>query len=152
MQAAIGAAQLKKLPGFVARQRKNWVFFRRALEPLEGRLLFPEAGADRPSWFDFLMTVHPESPVSRDELVSHLEAHDIQTRSLFAGNLTRSPCFQNLQKEVDYRIAGTLEVTDKVMNSSFWVGVYPEMEQEMLKVIAARIIERADPGLEGALR
>lgn len=144
LQAAVGTAQLEKLPEFVARRRENWAFLRRALEPLEGQLLFQEAGAEsRPSWFGFLMTVRPESTVSRDEMVSHLEAHNIQTRPLFAGNLTRHPCFQNLREGVDYRIAGTLEVTDQVMNHSFWVGVYPGMERKMLEEIVARITEKA---------
>lgn len=143
MQAAIGAAQLEKLPEFVARRRENWAFLRRALEPLEGRLLFPEPGPESsPSWFGFLMTVRPGSAVSRDELASHLEAHNIQTRPLFAGNLTRHPCFQSLREGVDYRIAGTLEVTDQVMNNSFWVGVYPGMEREMLKEMSKRILEK----------
>ena len=146
LQAAVGTAQLEKLPEFVARRRENWAFLRRALEPLEGQLLFQEAGAEsRPSWFGFLMTVRPESTVSRDEMVSHLEAHNIQTRPLFAGNLTRHPCFQNLREGVDYRIAGTLEVTDQVMNNSFWVGVYPGMEREMLEEISARMIEKTKP-------
>ncbi len=143
MQAAIGAAQLEKLPEFVARRRENWAFLRRALEPLEGRLLFPEPGPESsPSWFGLLMTVRPGSAVSRDELASHLEAHNIQTRPLFAGNLTRHPCFQSLREGVDYRIAGTLEVTDQVMNNSFWVGVYPGMEREMLEEMSKRILEK----------
>lgn len=143
MQAAIGAAQLEKLPEFVARRRENWAFLRRALEPLEGQLLFPEPGPESsPSWFGFLMTVRPGSAASRDELASHLEAHNIQTRPLFAGNLTRHPCFQSLREGVDYRIAGTLEVTDQVMNNSFWVGVYPGMEREMLKEMSKRILEK----------
>ncbi len=143
MQAAIGAAQLEKLPEFVARRRENWAFLRRALKPLEGRLLFPEPGPESsPSWFGFLMTVRPGSAVSRDELASHLEAHNIQTRPLFAGNLTRHPCFQSLREGVDYRIAGTLEVTDQVMNNSFWVGVYPGMEREMLEEMSKRILEK----------
>lgn len=137
LQAAVGAAQLKKLPGFVARRRENWAFLRRTLEPLEGELLFPEPGpGSRPSWFGFLITVRPNSPVSRNELVSHLEAHNIQTRPLFAGNLTRHPCFQNLREGVDYRVSGTLEVTDQVMNSSFWMGVYPGMTEEQLGTMA----------------
>lgn len=144
LQAAVGTAQLEKLPEFVARRRENWAFLRRALEPLEGQLLFQEAGAEsRPSWFGFLMTVRPESMVSRNEMVSHLEAHNIQTRPLFAGNLTRHPCFQNLREGVDYRVAGTLEVTDRVMNNSFWVGVYPGMERGMLEEIVGRITEKA---------
>ncbi len=141
LQAAVGAAQLKKLPEFVARRRENWEFLRHALEPLEQDLLFPEPVPEsRPSWFGFLMTVRPESSFSRDALVSHLEMHNIQTRPLFAGNLTRHPCFQSLQEGVDYRISGILKVTDQVMNSSFWVGVYPGMEREMLEEISAKIL------------
>ena len=141
LQAAVGAAQLEKLPGFVARRRENWAFLRRTLEPLEGELLFPEPGPEsRPSWFGFLITVRPNSPVSRNDLVSHLEAHNIQTRPLFAGNLTRHPCFQNLREGVDYRISGTLEVTDQVMNSSFWMGIYPGMTEEQLETMAQEIL------------
>lgn len=143
MQAAVGTAQLEKLPEFVARRRENWAFLRRALEPLEGELLIPEAGPESsPSWFGFLMTVRPESAVSRDELVSHLEAHNIQTRPLFAGNLIRHPCFQSLREGVEYRIAGALEVTDRVMNSSFWVGVYPGMTESQLRYMAEEILCR----------
>ena len=142
MQAAVGAAQLEKLPEFVARRRENWAYLRHGLERLKERLLFPAPGPESsPSWFGFLMTVRPGSPVSRDELVSHLEAHNIQTRPLFAGNLTRHPCFQNLREGADYRIAGALEVTDQMMNSSFWVGVYPGMEREMLDEISREIIK-----------
>ena len=90
------------------------------------------------------MTVRPESPVSRDAFVSCLEGHNIQTRPLFAGNLTRHPCFQNLLEGEDYRIAGTLTVTDQVMNNSFWVGVYPGMERAMLEEITQKMLERAD--------
>lgn len=146
LQAAVGTAQLEKLPEFVARRRENWAFLRRTLEPLEGRLLFPAPGPESsPSWFGFLITVRPGSTISREELVSHLEAHNIQTRPLFAGNLTRHPCFQNLREGVDYRIAGTLEVTDQVMNSSFWVGVYPGMERAMLEEIAREVMKKAIP-------
>ena len=141
MQAAIGVAQLEKLPDFVARRRENWMFLRHALEPLEQELLFPEPGPEsRPSWFGFLITVRPGSPVFRDRLVAHLEANNIQTRPLFAGNLTRHPCFLDLQEGTDYRVAGTLEVTDYVMNNSFWVGVYPGMEQRMLEEIAEKLV------------
>lgn len=141
LQAAVGTAQLEKLPEFVARRRENWEFLRHALEPLERDLLFPEPVPEsRPSWFGFLMTVRPESSFSRDALVSHLETHNIQTRPLFAGNLIRHPCFQSLQEGVDYRVSGTLKVTDQVMNSSFWVGVYPGMEREMLEEISAKIL------------
>jgi len=151
LQAAIGAAQLEKLPEFVARRRENWAFLRQALEPLERYLLFQDPGPDsRPSWFGFLMTVCPNSPVSRDELVTHLEAHNIQTRPLFAGNLTRHPCFQSLKEGTNYRIVGELSVTDEIMNNSFWLGVYPGTNREMLDEIVGRIAEKL-PLFEGSL-
>lgn len=133
LQAAVGVAQLGKLERFTARRRENWSYLRQALAPLEKYLLLPEkTPGTEPSWFGFLITVREDSPVSRDGLVAHLEANKIQTRPLFAGNLTRHPCFQDLEEGKDYRIAGTLEVTDQVMNNSFWLGVYPGMERAML--------------------
>ena len=145
LQAAIGVAQLKKLDSFTARRRSNWSYLRERLTPMEFRLILPEALPDaRPSWFGFLMTVKDKSPVSREEFVSYLETHNIQTRPLFAGNLVRHPCFQNLREGIDYRIAAPLTVTDRIMHSSFWVGVYPGMERAMLDEIADRIFEIGD--------
>lgn len=142
LQAAIGTAQLEKLSGFVSKRRKNWAYLRERLSPLERYLLLPEQAQDtKPSWFGFLITVRSDCPVSRNELVAHLEEHNIQTRPLFAGNLTRHPCFQALEKGVDYRVSGGLDVTDRVMNQSFWVGVYPGMERPMLDEIALRLEE-----------
>lgn len=142
LQAAVGAAQLKKLDGFVAKRRENWLFLRKALAPLQEYLILPEKEENtNPSWFGFLLTVRQNSPVSRDRLVSCLEQHNIQTRPLFAGNLTRHPCFQGLREGTDYRIAGTLSVTDQIMNNSFWVGVYPGMEQAMLEEMSQTILQ-----------
>lgn len=142
LQAAVGVAQLGKLEHFTARRRENWAYLREHLAPLEKYLLLPEKAPDtEPSWFGFLITVREDSPVSRDELVAHLEENKIQTRPLFAGNLTRHPCFQALEEGKDYRIAGTLENTDRVMNHSFWLGVYPGMERAMLDEIIKRIRE-----------
>lgn len=141
LQAAVGVAQLNKLEGFVARRRENWSYLREKLAPLERYLLLPEREEDtRPSWFGFLITVQEDSPVSRDRLVAHLERHGIQTRPLFAGNLTRHPCFQSLEEGRDYRVVGDLSVTDRIMNHSFWVGVYPGMEQAMLDSIIQEIL------------
>lgn len=132
---------MKKLPEFVAKRRENWAYLRWALE-LAGFLILPEEGEDaRSSWFGFLMTMREDSPVLRDDFVRHLEEHNIQTRPLLAGNLTRHPCFQTLEEGTDYRIAGPLTVADQVMNHSFWVGVYPGMEQVILDEIAWRILE-----------
>lgn len=142
LQAAVGAAQLKKLDAFVKRRRENWGCLRDQLASVGNCLMLPEKEPDaNPSWFGFLLTVKEGSPVSRDELVSHLEACNIQTRPLFAGNLVRHPCFQSLEEGRDYRIATSLNVTDQVMNNSFWVGVYPGMEQAMLEEMVQRIKE-----------
>lgn len=142
LQAAIGVAQLKKLDAFVEKRRENWAYLREKLAAVENCLLLPEKELNtNPSWFGFLLTVKEDSPVSRNELVSHLEAHNIQTRPLFAGNLVRHPCFQNLEEGKDYRIAAPLNITDQVMNNSFWVGVYPGMEWAMLDEMVRRILE-----------
>ena len=130
----MGAAQLDKLDDFVYKRRENWSYLRERLAALEQYLLLPEKEpGTNPSWFGYFITVREDSPVSRDGLVARLEERKIQTRPLFAGNLTRHPCFQNLREGVDYRIAGSLDTTDRIMNNSFWVGVYPGMERTMLE-------------------
>ena len=140
-------AQLKKLDSFVEKRRENWSYLREKLAPLEEYLLLPEMEENTsPSWFGFLLTVRADGPVSRDGLVSHLEAHNIQTRPLFAGNLLRHPCFQALVEGRDYRVAAPLKVTDLIMNNSFWVGVYPGMEQPMLEEMVQRISESMAAG------
>lgn len=140
LQAAVGTAQLDKLDRFVERRRENWAYLREQLTPLEKYLLLPEKEPDtNPSWFGFLITVREDSPVSRDQLVACLEEHNIQTRPLFAGNLTRHPCFQSLKEGKDYRVIGGLSVTDRIMNNSFWIGVYPGMERSMLEEIVRRL-------------
>ncbi len=153
LQAAIGTAQLEKLPGFVKKRRENWEYLRRELQPLSGELILPEKlpQAD-PCWFGFLMTVRKECKKSREQIVAYLEQHKIQTRMLFAGNLLRHPCFAELKEGQDYRVAGTLEHTDTVMNDSFWIGVYPGMTKEMLDEMTARIKEAVfgEAVLEGA--
>jgi len=141
LQAAIGAAQLKKLDSFVAKRRENWEYLRDNLAAADQYLSLPKKEENtNPSWFGFLMTVKENSPVSRDALVSYLEANNIQTRPLFAGNLLRHPCLQALEERTDYRVATPLSVTDRVMNNSFWVGVYPGMERAMLEEMSRRIL------------
>lgn len=142
LQAAVGTAQLEKLSAFVTKRRENWAYLKEQLSSLERYLLLPEQAPDtKPSWFGFLITVRPDSPVSRNRLVAYLEEHNIQTRPLFAGNLIRHPGFQALERGVDYRVSGGLDVTDRVMNQSFWVGIYPGMERAMLDEIALRLQE-----------
>lgn len=136
----MGVAQLKKLDKFVARRRENWTYPREQLTQMERYLILPEKEVNtEPSWFGFLITVREERPVSRDELVTHLEIHNIQTRPLFSGNLTRHPCFRALEERKDYRMTSLLSVTDQIMSGSFWVGVYPGMEQAMLDEIVGCI-------------
>ena len=141
MQAAIGCAQLKKLERFTQRRRENWNYLREALDGCSDVLILPEAAPDsRPSWFGFLMTVRKEAPFSRDDLARYLEDQNIQTRNLFAGNLLRHPCFDELRETGEgYRVAGSLSNTDTVMERSFWIGVYPGMTEEKLRYMAHTI-------------
>ncbi len=138
MQAAVGLAQLKKFPAFAKARRKNWAYLRKALDKYSGKLILPEAEPESdPCWFGFLITVQENSGFTRDELVAHLEENKVQTRMLFAGNLIKHPCFDELRRAgKGYRSAGGLPITDKVMNDTFWIGVYPGMAKEMLKYTA----------------
>jgi len=143
MQAAIGCAQLEKLPDFIAARKKNWQMLRDGLAPLEDRFILPEATKDsEPSWFGFLMTVRENAGITRDQIVNHLEANGIQTRMLFAGNLVKHPCFDEMRRErKGYRVVRELKVTDQIMRDTFWVGVYPGMSERMIDYIAAKIKE-----------
>ena len=141
MQAAIGCAQLEKLPDFIKARQENWQYLRTQLNALDNVLILPEKMENsKPSWFGFLMTVRVEAKFTRDELVSHLEYNNIQTRMLFAGNLIKHPCFDEMRKSgKGYRVIGTLDKTDMIMNNTFWIGVYPGMTKAnleyMVKVI-----------------
>ena len=132
MQAAIGCEQLKKLPYFVERRRKNWAHLRAALSDMQDKLILPEAAPNSdPSWFGFMMTVR--EGVDREKVVRYVESRGIQTRMLFSGNLIKHPCFDEMRKTGEgYRVVGTLENTDRIMRDTFWIGVYPGMTDEML--------------------
>ncbi|MBN1531197.1 MAG: lipopolysaccharide biosynthesis protein RfbH [Spirochaetes bacterium] len=132
MQAAIGSAQMDKLESFCARRRDN---FRRYIEiftPYEEHFMLPEAtaGSD-PAWFSFIVTVRGGAPFTRDELVKHMNEALIETRYLFAGNITRQPLFDG----VGYRVAGALDNTDFIMQNTFFLGTYPGLTGEMLDYI-----------------
>jgi CDP-4-dehydro-6-deoxyglucose reductase, E1 len=146
MQAAIGCAQLEKLPRFVAARRENWLFLREALDDLGDHLVLPEpTPGSRPSWFGFLLTVRARAGFSRNDIVQHLENAGVQTRMLFAGNLLRHPCFDELRSaRRGYRVVGRLANTERILNSSFWVGVYPGLNREMLEHVASLIRSFAD--------
>jgi len=136
MQAAVGVAQLGKLPGFVTTRRRNFASLYRRLEPFQDRLILPEAtpGSD-PSWFGFPITVRDGAGIRRDELIERLEQAKIGTRLLFSGNLLRQPAYVG----VEHRVVGSTERSDKVMRDSFWVGVHPGLGEEHLDHIAETI-------------
>lgn len=142
MQAAIGCEQLKKFPSFIEKRRHNWSRLRAALSCVEDKLLLPEpAENSEPSWFGFLISVKTESGLDRNKITRFIEDHNIQTRLLFSGNLIKHPCFNQIRNTDRYRVSGGLEVTDFVMNNTFWVGVYPGMTDEMIDYMAKIIIE-----------
>jgi CDP-6-deoxy-D-xylo-4-hexulose-3-dehydrase len=133
MQAAIGVAQLAKLPDFLAARRRNFRFLYEALRGLEEFFLLPQATPSaEPSWFGFPLAVRPTAPFSREEVTHFLEERRIATRLLFAGNLTRQPAYA----AVPYRQVGDLAQSDFVMERVFWVGVYPGLTEEMLAYVA----------------
>lgn len=133
LQAAIGCAQLEKLPSFVEQRRKNFQTLLDGLEDLSERIILPFAcEASRPSWFGFPITCR--EGLERKKVIARLEDRGIQTRMLFAGNLTRQPCMQKENADT-YRIAGSLEQTDRIMKDTFWIGVYPGMTDTMLSAL-----------------
>jgi len=139
MQAAVGVAQLKKLPSFVERRRHNFARLRAALADMEAFFILPEATANaNPSWFGFLLTCR--EGVDRTKIVRYIEEHGVQTRMLFAGNLTKHPCFDEMRRTGEgYRITGALTETDRVMNDTFWLGVYPGLSDEKIDYMAQTV-------------
>ena len=139
LQAAVGCAQLEKFPSFVIRRRQNFDRLKQTLADTTDQLILPVACEHSdPSWFGFLITCREAD--RREKLVPFLEQNGIQTRMLFAGNLTKHPCFDVMRKEkAGYRIVGELENTDRIMRDTFWIGVYPGMTDEMLDDMAEMI-------------
>ena len=147
MQAAIGCAQLKKLPFFTKRRRENFEIMKEGLLDLQDALILPEATeGSKPSWFGFLITVR--EGYDRNRIVRFLEKEKIQTRMLFAGNIVRHPCFDGFRgDESCYRTVSGLSNTDRIMRDSFWTGLYPGQDEDrlrrMIKVIRESIKEQA---------
>ena len=141
MQAAVGCAQLKKFPSFVKRRRHNFERLHDALTSVEDKLILPVAAENsNPSWFGFCITCR--DGVDRERVVPYIESKRVQTRMLFAGNLLKHPCFDEMRATGEgYRVVGNLDNTDKIMTSTFWVGVYPGMTDEMIDYMAKTIIE-----------
>ena len=141
LQAAVGCAQIVKFPSFVERRRHNFDRLWEGLKDCQDKLILPEAApGSRPSWFGFMMTV--KEGVDRVKVVKYIEDHGVQTRNLFAGNLTKHPCFDELRESGEgYRIVGELTNTDRIMNDTFWIGVYPGMTDEMIDYMIKTIKE-----------
>lgn len=141
MQAAIGCAQLGKLPSFSKARRDNFAYLSEKLQDVGEWMILPEACENSdPSWFGYLITCR--EGISKNNIVDYLEQKGVQTRMLFAGNLTRQPCFDEMRKKgTGYRSVGELKESDRIMRDSFWIGLYPGMTDEMLDYMAERIIE-----------
>jgi CDP-6-deoxy-D-xylo-4-hexulose-3-dehydrase len=138
MQAAIGVAQLEKLPGFIEARKKNFSFLKRHLKKYEKYLILPEpTKRSNPSWFGFSILVKESAPFTRNDIVNYLEQNKIATRMLFGGNLTRQPAYSSIK----FRVVKDLRNTDLVMNNLFWIGVYPGLTKEMLDYVCGRFEE-----------
>jgi CDP-6-deoxy-D-xylo-4-hexulose-3-dehydrase len=132
MQAAVGVAQLLKLPGFIEARRNNFQVLHEGLSDLQECFILPEATAgSRPSWFGFPIAVRPDARFTREQVTRHLENHKIATRLLFAGNLMRQPAY----REINCRVVGNLRNSDFVMNQVFWIGVYPGLTRKKIEYI-----------------
>ena len=149
LQAAIGCAQLDKFPSFAERRRHNFRRLTERLSGLEDKLILPQPCPNsRPSWFGFLLTC--KEGTDRNRVVRRIEAAGIQTRMLFSGNLIKHPCFDEMRREqTGYRVAGSLENTDRIMRDSFWVGVYPGMTDDKIDYMAQEIRKAVQEGGDG---
>ncbi len=141
MQAAIGCAQLEKFPIFVEKRKENQKKLYNGLKDLEQLHLVETQPNSDPSWFGFMMTLKDGVNFTRNEIAEFLEENKIQTRNLFAGNITRHPLFDDMILDTDYRVVGDLKVTDKIMNDSFWIGLYPGMGEDAINYMIKKIRE-----------
>lgn len=141
MQAAIGVAQLEKFPSFVEKRKKNFAILKEGLKEISDKIILPEACENsKPSWFGFVITC--KDGVDRNKVVKYIESKGVQTRNLFAGNLVKHPCFDEMREKKDgYRIVGDLKNTDTIMNKTFWIGVYPGMTESKLNYMIKTIKE-----------
>ena len=132
MQAAVGCAQLNKLDQFTQKRRHNFERMYQGLKQFEDKIILPEPAINsKPSWFGFLITC--KAGIDKNQVVSYIENHGIQTRMLFSGNLIKQPCFDELRTlGTGYRVIGELETTDRIMRDTFWIGVYPGMSDQMI--------------------
>jgi len=144
MQAAIGCAQLEKLDQFTRQRKDNFRRLYEGIKNLSRVFHLPEISPNTdPSPFGFMLIVHDSAGLTRNSVTSYLEDRNIQTRNLFAGNLTRQPCFDHMKPGRDFRIIGELGNTERIMNNGFWIGVYPGMTVEMTDYIIKSLQEVA---------
>lgn len=144
MQAAIGCAQLKKFPSFVEKRRIHFDILKKGLRKIEDKIILPEECENSiPSWFGFLITCR--TGINRNKVVEYVEGKGIQTRMLFAGNIIKHPCFDVMREnQTGYRVVGKLTNTDRIMNDTFWIGVYPGMTDEMMSFMIKTVIEAVE--------
>lgn len=144
MQAAIGCAQLKKLPSFTEARKRNFRYLKAALSDTADRLILPEPCKNSdPNWFGFLLTC--QKGIDRNQLVTYMENQGVQTRMLFAGNLLKHPCFDQMRDSGNgYRVVGSLTETERIMNDTFWIGVYPGMTKAKLDYMVKTLKEGLD--------
>ena len=141
MQAAVGVAQLEKFPTFVEKRKENFNKLFDGLKDLNKISLVQKQPFSDPSWFGFMITLKNDTKFSRNDIVQFLENNNIQTRNLFAGNMLRHPMFDSLVENEEYRVVGELPNTDKIMNDSFWIGLYPGMGDEAINYMIKKIRE-----------
>ncbi len=141
MQAAVGVAQLEKLPVFVDKRKENFNKLFDGLKDLEKFILVKAQPLSDPSWFGFMITLKDGTSFTRNEISGYLEDNKIQTRNLFAGNILRHPLFDSLVENEEYRVIGGLPNTDKIMNDSFWIGLYPGMGDDSINYMIKKIKE-----------
>ena len=137
MQAALGLSQLDKIDRFVDARKRNFAYLEKRLTGVEGLILPRATPNSDPSWFGYPITLDPEHPVNRNDLMRFLDERKIGTRLIFAGNLMKQPAY----RDIDFRVVGDMTNTDIVMNRAFWVGTYPGLTEPMLDWIADSIIE-----------
>jgi CDP-6-deoxy-D-xylo-4-hexulose-3-dehydrase len=143
LQAAIGCAQIQKIDAFNKDRQRNWNILSDRLKPLNDTLILPEPLTDsNPSWFGFILSIKNDAGFSRTDLVKHLESKNIQTRMLFAGNIIKHPCFDDIRDKEGtcYRIAGSLKNTDFTVSNTFWIGTFPGLSPAHLNYVADEII------------
>jgi len=144
LQASIGVAQLDKLADFTDKRRENFSKLYKGIKDMEEFMLMEPQVDSTPSWFGFIITLKDNVGFTRNDIAQFLEYNNIQTRNLFAGNILRHPLFDKMHRDIEYIVIGNLPNTDKIMNDSFWIGLYPGMREEAIDYMIKKIKEFVD--------